>query len=74
MIAVEDLTVVDDDEQRDIDRWERLGRRLAELDPVRFRRTLALAAGFVSIYECPDESEEAFNARLRLATGTGGAS
>lgn len=46
------------------------GRKLRELDPERFQRVLAIARGFVSLYERPDESEEVFLSRLRQAMPT----
>jgi hypothetical protein len=43
------------------------GRRLRDLDPVRFERVLAICRGFVAIYDRPDESEDVFLSRLRQA-------
>ena len=64
-IVVEDLTAVERVYDDDHARWCELGRRLRELDPARFQRVLAIARGYVSVYDSPDESEEAFKARLR---------
>lgn len=71
MLVVEDLSAPADGEPTR--RWIHAGERLRALDPARFARVLAIAEGFVSIYERPDESEHAFEARLRRALG-GGAS
>jgi hypothetical protein len=56
----------------ELERWNELGRRLRARDPRRFKRVLAIAAGYLSIYEHPGESEDAFQARLREAVRRGG--
>lgn len=73
-IVVEELDPLTPEQADDVERWQALGRRLRALDPERFRRALALAWTYVSIYENPDESEEAFAARLELISprGNGG--
>lgn len=73
-IVVEELEPLTAAQADDVERWQSLGRRLRALDPDRFRRALELARMYVSIYENPDESEEAFAARLKLISprGNGG--
>jgi hypothetical protein len=46
------------------------GRRLRELDPVRFERLLTLARTYVAIYDRPDEAEEVFLSRMRQSSPT----
>jgi hypothetical protein len=70
-VIVEELEPLTPDQADDLARWNALGRRLRELDPARFRRALALAWTYVAIYENPDESEEAFAARLELISPSG---
>ncbi len=73
-MVIEELAPLAPEDTDDLDRWDALGRRLAELDPGRFQRALALAAAYVAIYENPDESIDAQQARLRRAIGRGGLS
>lgn len=52
--------------------WNELGRRLRWLDPERFRQMLRLVRAYVAAYEQPNESREAFEARLaRIGGGVG---
>ena len=56
----------------DLERWNAAGRRLRARDPERYKRVLTLARTYLSIYESPEESEDAFEARLRRVLGRGG--
>ena len=45
------------------------GRRLREVDPVRFERLLTLARAYVAIYDRDDEPEEVFLSRVAQVIG-----
>lgn len=52
--------------------WNELGRRLRVANPESYRKVLAAAEAFLSIYENPDEGHELFMARLRDISRSGG--
>ncbi len=55
----------------DMKRWMALGEKLRRLDPERFDRVLALARGYVAIYEDPEMEEPVFRAMMDLVRGGG---
>ncbi len=56
-----------------VDAWERAGRRLAEVDPGRFRRLLAIAKGMVYAHDGVDDEDSGrgLHSALMLMSGSG---